>query len=196
MTKQKGVTLIEMCIAVAIGSMIMTMVMVIMSRTTRHYKKGTEIMNVQILMDNITGHLRNDIKGLRAIEGEVTEHKLSFKIVDTRNKKTDPKKLVTVTYKVENSSKQTRDGKPLYKLTRTIGNKSTTMHSENQLKYIHFKAVAKKNENAQTESQINAKNLDHIEMGMQLISDVNGEGGYSTMSFVCNFYSNCLDNQL
>ena len=190
MKKKTGFTLIETCISIAICSMIMTLIMVMMNRTTRHYKKGTELMNVQILMDSLTERLRNDIKGLRKLT-EISEHKISFKIASGSDE-------ITITYAAENGSKQTRKGENLYTIKRTqdIGSPSETkMHSDDQIKLLKFEAKDKSN-NILTLSgnDSDMKKFSHISMSMQLVSDINGEGGYSTMSFVCNFYSNCLDN--
>ncbi len=192
MKKRTGFTLVETCVSIAICSMIMTLIMVMMNRTTRHYKKGTELMNVQILMDSLTERMRNDIKGLRSLK-EISEHKLSFEIASGSDK-------ITITYSAEAGSKQTRKGENLFTIKRTqdIGSPSETkMHSEDQIKLVKFEAKDKDGNKltlSSSGSSNDMKKFSHIEMSMQLVSDVNGEGGYSTMSFVCNFYSNCLDN--
>ncbi|HAE40558.1 MAG TPA: hypothetical protein DCG57_18280, partial [Candidatus Riflebacteria bacterium] len=51
--RRYGVTLVEIVIITAISSMVLTMAMLIMTRTTRHFKKGTDMVNIQRLMDSI-----------------------------------------------------------------------------------------------------------------------------------------------
>lgn len=168
--QKKGISMTEIVIVMAISSMVMTMAMLIMNRTTRHFKKGTDMLNIQRLMDNIVERIRTDVRSLKkVVPAECNENSFSFfAIRDGEERK------IRYTYDKE---KQT--------LFRNEEGKESNFHGSRQVKSFVFKQ--------QTDGSGRFNVLNVI---MQLISDEKGSGKASTLSIACQFYSTCVESDL
>ncbi len=167
-----GVTMMEIVIVAAISSMVLTMAMMIMNRTTRHFKKSTDMLNNQRLMDNIVERIRTDVRSLkRTIAEECDEKSFSFHAIrDGVEKK--------IRYQYD-PDKQT--------LFRNEAGKESNFHGAKQVKSFMFKP--------EFDSSGRFRVLDVV---MQLTSDEKsaGSGAGSTLSIICQFYSTCVEAEL
>lgn len=173
MLKSKlGVTLFEIVIVAAISSMVLTMAMLIMNRTTRHFKKGTDMLNNQRLMDNIVERIRTDVRSLkRTIPEECNENSFSFYAIrDGVEKK--------IRYQYD-STRQT--------LFRNEAGQESNFHGAKQVKSFAFKPEFDDNGRFRV-----------LDVVMQLTSDEKGagSGAGSTLSIICQFYSTCVEAEL
>ncbi len=168
--KRHGVTMIEIVIVVTISSMVLTMAMLLMNRTTRHFKKGTDMLNVQRLMDNIVERIRTDVRSLkRTVPAECNDNSFSFYAI-----RDGDEKKIRYTYD--------RDRGTLF---RNEEGKESNFHGARQVKSFAFKP--------QSDDAGHFKSLNVI---MQLISDEKGGGNASTLSIACQFYSTCVEPEL
>lgn len=168
--KRVGVTMTEIVIVVAISSMVMTMAMLIMNRTTRHFKKGTDMLNVQRLMDNIVERIRTDVRSLkRTIPAECNDNSFSFFAI-----RDGAERKIRYTYDKEKAT-----------LFRNEQGQESNFHGSRQVKSFMFKP--------QNDSSARFGALNIV---MQLMSDEKGGGNASTLSIVCQFYSTCVESEL
>ncbi|GAB4266943.1 MAG: hypothetical protein Kow0029_01050 [Candidatus Rifleibacteriota bacterium] len=169
---RSGVTLFEIIIVAAISSMVLTMAMLIMHRTTRHFKKGTDMLNNQRLMDNIVERIRTDVRSLkRIVPGECNETSFSFYAIrDGTEKK--------IRYQYDPAKKT---------LFRNEAGKESNFHGAKQVLSFMFKP----------EFDANNK-FKFLNVVMQLVSDDNAgvKNAGSTLSIVCQFYSTCVESEL
>lgn len=168
--KKSGVSMVEIIIVVAVSSLVLTMAMLIMNRTTRHFKKGTDMLNVQRLMDSIVERIRTDVRSLkRIVPTECNESSFSFfAIRDGEEKK--------VRY---NYDKETQT------LFRNEEGLQSNFHGSRQVKSFIFKP------------EIDAAGrFGFLNVVMQLVSDEKGGGKASTLSIACQFYSTCVESEL
>ncbi|MEW6709849.1 MAG: prepilin-type N-terminal cleavage/methylation domain-containing protein [Candidatus Riflebacteria bacterium] len=169
---RKGVTLFEIVIVAAISSMVLTMAMMIMNRTTRHFKKGTDMLNNQRLMDNIVERIRTDVRSLKKpIPTECNENSFSFMAIrDGVEKK--------IRYQYD-ATRQT--------LFRNEAGKESNFHGAKQVKSFSFKPEFDGNGRFRV-----------LNVVMQLISDDKGgnQDVASTLSIICQFYSTCVEAEL
>ncbi|MDN5279378.1 MAG: hypothetical protein PWR01_3343 [Clostridiales bacterium] len=167
-----GVTLFEIVIVAVISSMVLTMAMLIMNRTTRHFKKGTDMLNNQRLMDNIVERIRTDVRSLKKIVAdECSEKSFSFYAIrDGVEKK--------IRYQYDESRKT---------LFRNEAGKESNFHGAKQVKSFMFKPEFE-----------DSGRFKFLNVAMQLISDDKGgsSGNASTLSIVCQFYSTCVEAEL
>ncbi len=168
--RRYGVTLVEIVIVAAISSMVLTSAMLIMNRTTRHFKKGTDMLNIQRLMDSIVERIRTDVRSLKYIvPADCKDDKFSFYAIrDGKEKK------VEYTYDV---STQT--------LFRKDEDRQSDFHGSRQVKSFLFKPELDE-----------TGRFKFLNVVMQLISDEKGEGKASTLSIACQFYSTCVESEL
>lgn len=171
--QRTGVTLFEIIIVAAISGMVLTMAMLIMNRTTRHFKKGTDMLNNQRLMDNIVERIRTDVRSLKkTVPEECSENSFSFFAIRDGVEK-----------KIRYQYDQTRQT-----LFRNEAGKESNFHGAKQVKSFVFKPEF-------DESSGRFRVLDVV---MQLISDDkgSGSGSGSTLSIICQFYSTCVEAEL
>ncbi|EKD83961.1 MAG: hypothetical protein ACD_39C00336G0003 [uncultured bacterium] len=165
-----GVTLVEIVIIAAISSMVLTMAMLVMNRTTRHFKKGTDMVNIQRLMDSIVERIRTDVRSLkRTIPEECSDTSFSFFAI-----RDGAEKKIRYTY---DAGTQT--------LFRNDENRQSNFHGSKQVKSFLFKPEPD-----------TAGNFKFLNVAMQLISDEKGDGKASTLSIACQFYSTCVESEL
>lgn len=170
MRKRCGVTMTEIVVVVAISSMVMTMAMLIMNRTTRHFKKGTDMLNIQRLMDNIVERIRTDVRSLkRIIPGECNENSFSFLAI-----RDGEERKIRYTYDKDKAT-----------LFRNEQGKESNFHGSRQVKSFLFKPQMDE-----------AGRFGFLNVVMQLISDEKGGGKASTLSIACQFYSTCVESEL
>lgn len=168
--KKTGVTMVEIIIVVAISSAVMTMAMLIMNRTTRHFKKGTDMLNVQRLMDNIVERIRTDVRSLKKIvPAECDKNSFAFYAIrDGEEKK--------INYRYD------PDAQTLFRNEEGL---ESNFHGSKQVKSFIFKAETD-----------DAGRFSFLNVAMQLISDEKGGGNASTLSIACQFYSTCVESEL
>lgn len=167
---RRGVTMMEIVIVVAISSMVLTMAMLIMNRTTRHFKKGTDMLNIQRLMDNIVERIRTDVRSLkRTIPAECNENSFSFYAI-----RDGDEKKIRYTYDKDKAT-----------LFRNEQGKESNFHGARQVKSFMFKPQIDE-----------AGRFSFLNVVMQLISDEKGGGKASTLSIACQFYSTCVESEL
>lgn len=165
-----GITMVEIVIVAAIASLVMTMAMLIMNRTTRHFKKGTDLLNVQRLMDNIVERIRTDVRSLKHIDYDRSNEK-AF----TFNAIRDGSEL-EISYHYDEE---------LQTLFRNEGGLATNFHGAKQVKSFVF--LPELDEFGK---------FKYLNVVMQLISDEPGGGVGSTLSIACQFYSTCVETEL
>ncbi len=168
--RRSGVTMTEIVIVVAISSIVMTMAMLIMNRTTRHFKKGTDMLNIQRLMDNIVERIRTDVRSLkRLVPGECNDNSFAFfAIRDGEERK------ISYSYDKEKAT-----------LFRNEQGKESNFHGSRQVKSFMFKP-----------QMAESGQFGVLNVVMQLISDEKGGGRASTLSIACQFYSTCVETEL
>lgn len=76
----RGVTLIEVLVAAFLGSILMGVVMLILSRTGSTFTKTSDMINAQVLLENIVEHLRSDARAMTSLVEE-TPDRITFKTV-------------------------------------------------------------------------------------------------------------------
>lgn len=168
--KRFGVTLVEIVIVAAISSMVLTSAMMIMSRTTRHFKKGSDMLNIQRLMDSIVERIRTDVRSLKQIvPKECTDTSFTFFAI-----RDGVAKEIKYTYDTETQT-----------LFRKDENRQSNFHGSRQVKSFLFKPELD-----------SAGHFKFLNVAMQLISDEKGEGKASTLSIACQFYSTCVESEL
>ncbi|MDD3145853.1 MAG: hypothetical protein PHD82_01015 [Candidatus Riflebacteria bacterium] len=164
-----GVTMMEIVVVVAISSMVLTMAMLLMSRTTRHFKKGTDMLNIQRLMDNIVERLRTDVRSLKRVIPQNKDNTFAFFAI-----RDGDQKEIRYTYDKEKAT-----------LFRNEQGKESNFHGARQVKSFVFKPRYDE-----------FGNFKFLNVVMQLISDEKGGGKASTLSIACQFYSTCVESEL
>lgn len=157
-------SIIETLIVATLASLILLAGTLIMSRTTRSFKKGTDMLNTQVLMDTIVERLRSDVRSLKSLSS-MTDTSFSFIALDGSNE-------TAVSYAYDAASKT---------LTRIKGTEKTDFHGAKQIESFLFQALPS-----------NA-DFQYLNVAMQLKSDMQGEGAGSRLSIVCQFHSKCLE---
>ncbi|PKL50593.1 MAG: hypothetical protein CVV42_02390 [Candidatus Riflebacteria bacterium HGW-Riflebacteria-2] len=166
----RAVTMVEIVIVAAISSMVLTSAMLIMNRTTRHFKKGTDMLNIQRLMDSIVERIRTDVRSLKhTVPEECKDDKFTFYAI-----RDGEAKKIEYTY---DASTQT--------LFRRDENGQSNFHGSRQVKSFLFKPKVN-----------DAGKFEFLNVAMQLISDEKGTGGASTLSIASQFYSTCVESEL
>ena len=64
---KRGITVMEIVIVVAISSIIMGVGMAMMSRSNTQFKRSTNLVSIQRLMDNIIERIRSDVRSLQRV---------------------------------------------------------------------------------------------------------------------------------
>jgi hypothetical protein len=169
-SRRKAVTLVEIVIVAAVSSMVLTSAMLIMNRTTRHFKKGTDMLNIQRLMDSIVERLRTDVRSLKKIvPGECRDDRFSFYAI-----RDGEAKKIEYTYDATTQTLFRKDEKG-----------QSNFHGSRQVKSFLFKPELD-----------SAGKFKFLNVAMQLISDEKGEGKASTLSIASQFYSTCVESEL
>jgi type II secretory pathway pseudopilin PulG len=168
--RQSGITMVEIIIVISISSMVLTMAMLIMNRTTRHFKKGTDMLNVQRLMDNIVERIRTDVRSLKSVvTKECSENSFSFYAI-----RDGVEKKIRYNYDKETQT-----------LFRNEEGLQSNFHGSRQVKSFIFKPEMDEN-----------GRFGFLNVVMQLVSDEKGGGNASTLSIACQFYSTCVESDL
>lgn len=168
--RKLGVTMVEIIIVVTISSAVLTMAMLLMNRTTRHFKKGTDMLNIQRLMDNIVERIRTDVRSLKRInKDECTESSFSFVAIKDGEEQ-------TISYRYDAESQT---------LFRDEVGVESNFHGARQVKSFVFSPELG-----------NGDRFKFLNVAMQLASDEKGQGKSSTLSIVCQFYSTCVETEL
>jgi len=174
---KKGVSLVELFVVVGISSMILALVFTLMNRTTLNFKKGSDMLNVQTLLDNIIERMRTDIRALKKLT-KCTPDECEFIVYKTDSTTLNGHIKSTINYKFENNT--------LHRAEKNSKESFTTnFKAEGKVKFANF-----------SENKDNNGNFESLSLIIRLISDENGPGKDSTLSIACAFYSACLDNNL
>ncbi len=168
--RRYGVTMVEIVIVAAISSLVLTSAMLIMNRTTRHFKKGTDMLNIQRLMDSIVERIRTDVRSLKNIvPEECRDDRFTFYAI-----RDGEAKKIEYTYDASTQTLFRRDEKG-----------QSNFHGSRQVKSFLFKPELD-----------SAGKFRFLNVAMQLISDEKGEGTASTLSIASQFYSTCVESEL
>lgn len=174
-----GLSIVEIMIVAALASMILMGATVMMGRTTRQFKRGTDMLNTQVLMDSIVERLRTDVRSLRAVI-TCKEHEFTFVMIkDGAEVQVSYTFEPPANYGANTSSAKSKDAAGT--LFREEGGKKTSFHGANQVAAFTFQAYP------------NEADFRHLNAAMQIISDERGEGKQTRLSIVCQFYSTCLE---
>ncbi len=179
-TALKGMSVVEIMVVVALSSLILLGGTVMMSRTTRSFKKGTDMLNTQVLMDNIVERLRTDIRSLKVVNVEkCTKNAFAFTMIQ------DGETLDAV-YEYD------PDSKTLFRTAERLipgtppkkESVKTDFHGAKQVVSLLLQPYPK------------PETFRHLNVAMQLRSDEKGEGKASTLAIVCQFHSVCLEPRI
>ncbi len=162
--KKRGMSVIETLIVATLASLVLLAGTLIMSRTTRSFKKGTDMLNTQVLMDTIVERLRSDVRSLKSLT-TVSDTSFSFIALDGSAEK-------QISYEYDAPSKT---------LTRTADGKKSDFHGAKQVESFLFQPLP------------SGDDFQYLNVAMQLKSDAVGEGAGSQLSLVCQFHSKCLE---
>jgi len=163
----------EIVIVSAISSFVLLSASMIMSRTTRTFKKGTDLMNTQVLMENIVMRLRSDVRALLRVtkfeDGGTGGGKTTFSFVARFFQLGKNPWEETVTYIYENNT-----------LYREVAGKKHDFGGEKQVVACAFKP------------QPDTAGFKFLNLVLQLRSNSPGEGPATTLSLVTQFHASCL----
>ncbi|MBF0408467.1 MAG: hypothetical protein HQM10_14040 [Candidatus Riflebacteria bacterium] len=165
---KNGVSVVEIMIVAALSSMILLAATLIMGRSTRTFKKGTDMLNTQVLMDGIVDKLRSDVRSLVRLV-ECTDNSVEFIMITENGEE-------TVKYVWE------KDKQTLFRTDSKFPN--FNFHGAGQVKSFLFQPVPDK------------KSFHYLNVAMQLRSDEKGAKDIkeSRLSIVCQFSSKCLES--
>ncbi|MBI3037817.1 prepilin-type N-terminal cleavage/methylation domain-containing protein [bacterium] len=159
-----GMSVIEILVVLTLSSVILLGATTIMGRTTRTFKKGSDMLNTQVLLNSIVEQLRSDIRSLQELH-ECKPGSLKFTIVRGGAK-------LPVSYLFSNQT-----------LIRTEEGKEKDFHGAGQVESLVFSQRLSRENTFQS-----------LDVAMQLKSDEKGEGKSSQLSIFCQFFSKCLEN--
>ncbi|MFZ2956609.1 MAG: hypothetical protein WA705_06940 [Candidatus Ozemobacteraceae bacterium] len=168
--ERKGLSVVEIMVVACLGSVILLAGSLMMSRTTRTFKKGTDMINTQVLMDTIVERLRTDVRMLTRVV-ECKPDKFVF-LVNRDDTGAIKEEQITYTY---NSSTKTL-------VKSDASNVYFDFHGPKQVETFLFHPILDET----------TKQFSCVNVAMQLKSDEHGEGQASSLSIVCQFYSKCL----
>ncbi|HEY9069697.1 MAG TPA: hypothetical protein VIV61_05535 [Candidatus Ozemobacteraceae bacterium] len=160
----RGMSVIEILIVATLASLVLLAGTLIMSRTTRSFKKGTDMLNTQVLMDAIVERLRSDVRSLKSISS-LSDTALAFISLEGGTE-------TAIRYEYDPDTKT---------LTRQRGTEKTDFHGARQVESFLFQALP------------SAGDFQYLNVAMQLKSDMKGEGAGSRLSIVCQFHSKCVE---
>jgi hypothetical protein len=162
---------VEIVIVACLSSFILLAGALIMNRSTRSFKKGSDMMNSQMLMDSIVGRLRSDVRSLkRLIKSECSDMQFSFVTIQ-EGKETQVRYVFS------------RENKTLSRIEEKSAGPAgkTDFHGAGQVESFLFQPMPLKKEFA------------YLNVAMMVKSDEKGEGGGSRLSIVCQFRPVCLE---
>jgi hypothetical protein len=172
--KALGVTLFEIMVVVSLSSMVLLGASKIMTRTTRTFKKGSDILNTQLILDSIIERIRSDIRSMAEL-GACEPEKLVCKIPAKGAGAT----LKDVEYLFDRSSRTlTREDKG--------ESRKTNFQAVGKIKNLHFQWL--KNEFSDPDKPDSG----YLSLVIELESDERGEGRETTIPFICHFSPKCL----
>jgi hypothetical protein len=165
--RRRGLSVVEIMVVAALASVILMGASVMMGRTTRQFKKGTDMMNTQVLMDNIVERLRSDIRSLKGL------------VLDRCDETTFTFLSISKDRELEISYRYDPQSKTLFRTED--GAKQFDFHGARQIESFFFYPYPSKDE------------FQYLNVAMQLTSDVPGEGTGSRLSLISQFHSTCLE---
>ncbi len=181
---RRGLSVIEIMVVVALASLVLLGGSVLMSRTSRGYKKGTDMINTQVLLDSIVERLRTDIRSLVYID-QPKPHRLEF----IANLRGEPRKILYEYDEAKKTLTRTETGVagavPSGGGTPVNTDNKTDFRGAGQVMALVFDAVV---------DPPMSKNFHHLDLAVQLMSDEKGTGPGSRLSIMCHFYSKCLES--
>lgn len=177
-----AVTMMEICIVVALSSVILGVGFAMMTRSNKQFKKGNDMINIQRLMDNIVERIRSDVRSLKKVH-ECTEHSLKFDVIKNGED-------ATINYRFD------PDEQTFYRSITTADEElQTNFHGAKQVVSMNFE-VKTKSENE--DDEIESSEFECLRVAMQIASNEMGGNKYegSTLSIACQFYSTCVESEL
>ena len=219
---KKGITVMEIVIVIAISSIIMGVAMAMMSRSNTQFKRSTNMINIQRLMDNIIERIRSDVRSLKRIvpsddngSGNDTitsgdPNKISFVVVkfidaesyDDIDKEHnyskityefDPKQKTLFRYEIKDCD--------MYGVGGETVPEESNFHGMNQVLSMNFDPVF----NHEYEDGVRTKRDSNkgddfkcLNVAMQLVANEysSKDSDASTLSIACQFYSTCVESKL
>ena len=173
---RRAMTLFEVMVVVSLSSVVLLAASKIMTGTTRSFKKGSELLTTQLLLESITERLRSDV---RAMIFEPTQK-------DAANQDVSEKKCSLTVY----SSKGTEGKKIVYEFDSE--KKSLTRKDEEENKRTDFQADGKIR-NLVFQWNAGSGNLPgYLTLVIEIVSKEPGEGRETKLPFVCNFFPKCV----
>lgn len=173
----KGVTLFEIIVVAVISSMVMGMAMLIMNRTTRHFQRGTDMLNNQRLMDSIVENIRTDVRSLKkVIPNECNESSFSFIAIGDGDER-------KIRYRYDSVSKT------LFRSDDSKTRKSN-FHGSKQVESLSFIT------NPTLDKLKKGEPFKYLNVIMRLKSDTKKNRKASTLSIICQFNSTCVEQEL
>ena len=174
----RGVTLFEIVIVAAISSMVLGMAMMIMNRTTRHFQRGTDMLNIQRLMDNIVENIRTDVRSLKRVTIPTKPDESSFEFIAIRDGGEK-----SVKYRYDSGSKT---------LFRSVEGKTreSNFHGSKQVESLAFFPEP------DWEKLKKGEAFRYLNVVMRLKSDSKKDQKASTLSIICQFNSTCVEQEL
>jgi len=188
----RGVSLVEIMVVSVISAFVLLAAHKVMSRTTATVKKGSDMLNTQLLLELIVEKMRSDIRSLvkvgkvdnKEVEFDKVMNKFSF---ETRKRKTEGGTVkeinLEITYEFDSKTKT------LFRKAKSIGpnpdsseDKETDFRAPGKIANASFVWVKPKD-----------KHIPFLSIALQVISDEPGEGKGSQLSFVSNFFPKCIE---
>ncbi|HOT29153.1 MAG TPA: hypothetical protein PLU72_13290 [Candidatus Ozemobacteraceae bacterium] len=77
--RRRAFSVVEAVFVAAIASMLLSSVLYVVSRTTRFYKKSTDLLSVQSFLNLFISRINSDIRGLRSMDS-VSDHEIVFTV--------------------------------------------------------------------------------------------------------------------
>jgi hypothetical protein len=171
--RRTGMTLMEIMIVAVLGAFILLGVHKIMSRTTATVKKGSEMLNTQLLMELIVERIRSDVRSLTQVKDGTEANKVldtfTFDVLEKGEKR-------TVTYRYDAKEKTLFRDFP--------GKDPNNFRAGGKVSNLSFVWV----------KPANITETPFLSLSIQIKSDEVGEGVPAQLSFVCNIFPRCMEN--
>ncbi|MBI3039023.1 hypothetical protein HYY75_08250 [bacterium] len=178
--KKTGMSIVEIMIVAALASGVFLVAMNLMNSTTRSFKKGSDLLNTQVLMESIVEQLRGDIRNLISIDWDKFEKEGLLSFQATKKKASGGLENVTISYSLKEETLGKKKGKTLI---RREGNDLTNFHGVGQVEKMVLKPLRKKS----------STDFHCVIIFLTIFSDEKGEGSASKLSFGGRFFSKFLE---
>ncbi len=166
---EKGFTMVELTVVSLIGAVIFAVLMRTVSSTGHGVKRGSDLIQTQRVLENLTMQIRTDIRSLRYLDN-VTAQGISFRSVQKG-------KEYAISYDYTDGVLTRRN---------VTENKAKPMNVRGEVPDLEFAARPSK------------ENFQYLEMAFQVKADEQGIDRTvkaSRVSIICRFFPFCRENQ-